>query len=97
MEIISIPVEQFKELINSVNEIRATLSKGNNNSGEQLLNNREFMKLMNISKKTSQTWRNEGKISFSQVGGKVYYRMSDVKHLLDENLKPAFSPKRKNH
>jgi hypothetical protein len=50
---------------------------------------------MNISKRTAQSWRDEGKVSFSQIGSKIYYRMSDVQKLLDKNYKAAFSNKRK--
>jgi uncharacterized membrane protein len=44
---------------------------------------------MNISKRTAQTWRDEGIISYSQVGSKIYYRMSDVQKLLDSNYNQA--------
>ena len=44
---------------------------------------------MNISKRTAQTWRDEGLISYSQVGSKIYYRMSDVQKLLDSNYNQA--------
>jgi hypothetical protein len=47
--------------------------------------NQEFMKLMNISKRTAQEWRNRDIIKFSQVGNKIYYRLSDIKRLLNNN------------
>lgn len=47
--------------------------------------NGEFMKLMNISKRTAQEWRNKKVIEFSQVGNKIYYRLSDIKKLLNAN------------
>lgn len=47
--------------------------------------NQEFMKLMNISKRTAQEWRNKKVIEFSQVGNKIYYRLSDIKKLLNDN------------
>jgi hypothetical protein len=50
-----------------------------------IFDNQEFMKLMNISKRTAQEWRNKRIIEFSQVGNKIYYRLSDVKKLLKEN------------
>ena len=45
---------------------------------------------MNISKRTAQTWRDEGVVSFSQIGSKIYYRMSDVEKLLEKNYNKAF-------
>ena len=47
--------------------------------------NQEFMSLMNISKRTAQEWRNKKIIEFSQVGNKIYYRLSDIQKLLNDN------------
>ena len=47
--------------------------------------NQEFMKLMNISKRTAQEWRNKKVINCSQVGNKIYYRLSDIQKLLNDN------------
>ena len=47
--------------------------------------NQEFMILMNISKRTAQEWRNKKTILFSQVGNKIYYKLSDIKKLLNDN------------
>jgi hypothetical protein len=96
MEAIVIQKEQFEQLLTRVDEIRsAVLSKGKKPE-DSLLGNQEFIKLMNISKRTAQAWRDEGQISFSQLGGKIYYRMSDVQKLLDGNYRQAFKPGRRN-
>jgi predicted site-specific integrase-resolvase len=57
---------------------------------ETFLDNQEFLLLLKISKRTAQTWRDEGKISFSQVGNKIYYKLSDVEKLMQENYNKAF-------
>jgi hypothetical protein len=49
--------------------------------------NQEFMSLMNISKRTAQEWRNNKIIKASQIGNKIYYKLTDVKKLLDNNYK----------
>lgn len=54
------------------------------------MDNEEFLKFMGISKRTAQCWRDEGKISFSQVGNKIYYKMADVDKLLAENYNKSF-------
>lgn len=51
--------------------------------------NQEFLQIMNISKRTAQSWRDEGIISFSQVGSKIYYRFSDIEELLNKNYKKS--------
>ena len=94
MEALILPKEQFQELLKQMDEIKAVLIEKQKDPKDVFLDNQEFLKLMTISKRTAQTWRDEGVISFSQVGSKIYYRMSDVQMLLDSNYKKAFNNKK---
>lgn len=49
------------------------------------LDNSEFMRLMRISLKTAQSWRDAKLVNYSQIGNKIYYRISDIQELLDRN------------
>jgi predicted site-specific integrase-resolvase len=40
------------------------------------------MFLLRISTRTLQSYRDEGKLNFSQIGNKIYYKVSDVEKLL---------------
>ncbi|MFV0398365.1 MAG: helix-turn-helix domain-containing protein [Bacteroidales bacterium] len=42
---------------------------------------------LGVSKRTLQTWRNNGKIPFSMLGGKVYFHQSDIDTLLQSGMK----------
>jgi 3-methyladenine DNA glycosylase Tag len=95
MEAVILTSEQYKELVRRLDKLNFTLESNQKPSQETFLDNQEFIQLMNISKRTAQTWRDEGTVSFSQIGSKIYYRMSDVQKLLDKNYKAAFSNKRK--
>jgi hypothetical protein len=53
-----------------------------------IFDNQEFLKVMNISKRTAQQWRDTGYVGFSQLGNKIYYRLSDIKALLNANYNP---------
>ncbi len=53
--------------------------------------NDEFMTLMSISVRTAQLWRNQGLISYSQISGKIYYRLSDIQKLLNDNYHKSSS------
>ena len=50
------------------------------------LDNEDVMKLLHISPRTLQTWRDNGLIPFSKIGAKLYYREEDLQKLLKENL-----------
>lgn len=58
------------------------------NLDDVFLDNQDFLMLMNVSKRTAQQWRTDGVIAFSQVGGKIYYSMSDVLEMLDQHRVP---------
>ena len=91
MKSITISNDQYQELTNRLDDISNQLS--NNGSGkDQFVDNEKFVQLMNISKRTAQNWRDEGKIAFSQVGSKIYYKLSDIEELLKHHYNRAFSP-----
>jgi len=77
----------LKRLDEQVALIVAKLKIGSKSDPEDVFfDNQEFMLLMNISKRTAQEWRNKKIIEFSQVGNKIYYRLSDIKKLLRRKL-----------
>lgn len=93
MNAVILTQEQFDTIINRIDDLKSEI-KGNSKSiNDDFVDNVDFIKLMNISKRTAQTWRDEGKIAFSQVGGKIYYKMSDVQDLLQHNYNPTFKKK----
>jgi hypothetical protein len=47
--------------------------------------NSEFLRLMRISLKTVQSWRDAKLVNYSQIGNKIYYRISDIQELLERN------------
>ncbi len=74
--------------MNDLTEIK-THVKNISSPAEHFIDNKAFIELMGISLRTAQSWRDDGKIGFSQEGKKVYYRMSDIeKFLADHHRKP---------
>lgn len=83
------PLEKVQERLQ---RLEAMLSQKQHNNPELVFfDNQEFIQVMNISKRTAQAWRDDGIIAFSQVGNKVYYRLSDILLLLEKHHKPAKS------
>ena len=93
MEAIILSSQQYTDLVNRLDNLNKKLEEKQKSPKEIFLDNQEFIQLMNISKRTCQSWRDSGVISYSQIGSKIYYRMSDVQELLDKNYKEAFSKK----
>ena len=94
MEAVILTSEQYNELVVKLDQLNATIESNNKNPQQPFLDNQEFIQLMNISKRTAQTWRNDGVVAFSQIGSKIYYKMKDVEVLLDKNYNKAFNSKR---
>jgi len=90
MEAIILQKNQFTELLNEMKDIKYALEVTPKITKKNFLDNQEFVEIMGISKRTAQTWRDEGVIAFSQIGSKIYYQMCDIKELLDKNYKKSF-------
>ncbi len=58
--------------------------------GERYLTDREVAARLRLSRRTLQDYRNEGRIPYYQLGGKLLYRESDIQRLLDEGYRNAF-------
>ena len=46
------------------------------------LDNQQVCQLLNISKRTLQTLRGNGSLSYTQINHKIYYRSEDVRSFL---------------
>lgn len=95
MEAVILSKDQYQELSNRLDEIVKRLSEKSADP-DQFVDNVDFLQLMKISKRTAQTWRDEGRIAFSQIGGKIYYRLEDIEVLLKNHYNRAFAPDFKN-
>ena len=59
--------------------------------GEHYLTDKEVSAQLKLSRRTLQDYRNEGRISYYQLGGKILYRESDIEKMLQENYRKANS------
>ena len=50
------------------------------------MDNIEVCRLLHISKRTLQYLRTSGKLPYSTLGNKCYYKPEDVEALIDKNL-----------
>ncbi len=59
-------------------------------NGERYLSDKEVSARLKVSRRTLQDYRNEGRIPYCQLGGKVLYRESDIQRVLDNGYRDAF-------
>lgn len=58
--------------------------------GERFFTDKEVAERLKISRRTLQEYRNEGRISYIQFGGKIIYRESDIERLLKDGYHEAY-------
>jgi excisionase family DNA binding protein len=59
-------------------------------SGESFYTDEELSKKLKISRRSLQDYRNEGRIPYVRLGGKILYRSSDIEKLLEEGYRDKF-------
>lgn len=52
-----------------------------------VLDTQQFTDLLSISKRTALNWRNKGVIPYSELGGKIYYKYSDIMKIMEQQLR----------
>jgi hypothetical protein len=77
--------EHFEKLSAEIKLLQNTFLNKQDFISDPFIDNARFMQLMGISVKTAQSWRDNRLVSFSQIGNKIYYRVSDIKQLLEKN------------
>ena len=90
MELITFQSDAYKAIVGMLDAINNRLTAKEKEPKEIWLDNQEMMQMLKISKRTSQHYRDSGMISFSQVGNKIYYKLSDVEELLKRHYNKAF-------
>ena len=45
------------------------------------------MEFLDVSRSTLKRYRLDGKLPYSKIGQKIYYRLEDIREMLEENLR----------
>ena len=89
MEVITIESQAYKELTAKINTI-AKFVYAQNKTEEQpeggWVDSYEVCTFLRISSRTLQRLRTTNAISYSQIRGKNFYRLSEIQRLLNENI-----------
>lgn len=80
-ELLKKQIHRLTSEANALKELYCT------NPRDGWMDSADVCRALGISKRTLQTWRNNGKIPFSMLGGKVYYKEEDISELLKTEIK----------
>ena len=59
-------------------------------NGERFFTDKEVSARLKVSRRTLQDYRNEGRIAYIQLGGKILYRESDIERMLTDSYRTAY-------
>ena len=89
MDVITIESGAFKQIMDKLqsldNKFDELKMEADTPLSEKWLDNQDVTLLLKISKRTLQTYRDDKKIAYSQVGHKIYYKASDIERFLKKN------------
>ena len=86
MEIINIEARVFEAMATRFEQFVKrveTLCRHKNKGLQKWLDNQDVCQLLNISKRTLQTYRDNGTLPYSQIGHKMYYKPEDVAQVMN--------------
>ena len=88
MEVITIESQAFKSLMSKVDTIFDYVISQQNIQDEEdsWVDSYEVCTFLKISDRTLQRLRSENKINYSCIRGKNYYKISEIKRMMEENL-----------
>ncbi|GHT08971.1 DNA-binding protein [Bacteroidia bacterium] len=90
MEVITVESQAFKDLTAKINTIAkfvaAIQSKAEEEPEDGWVDSYEVCTFLKISGRTLQLLRSSHSINYSQIRGKVFYRISEIQRLLQDNV-----------
>ena len=92
MQVITITTDAYMQLIDKIEAIAANMNRKSkeNPLTDTWLDIQEVCLLLKISKRTLQTYRDNGTLPYSQVSGKIYFKASDIEKHLETHYKTSF-------
>ena len=88
MEIINVEARTFEAMLDRFEVFTRrveTLCRDNGDKAlQKWLDNQEVCEILNISKRTLQTYRDNGTLPFTNVNHKIYYRPEDVETVINK-------------
>lgn len=87
MDIVAIESKTFEQMKQRFADFSQQIKNlyGENQDKEKWLGNDDVCELLQISKRTLQSYRDNGILPYSQIGRKCYYRVSDIENLISQS------------
>lgn len=88
MEIINVEARTWEAMMSRfeafAEKVDKLCSTGDDKGMEKWLDNQDVCQILNISKRTLQTYRDNGMLAYSQINHKVFYKPEDVEKVINK-------------
>jgi len=93
MDLLTNEAEEIIEQQEMITQLRSRIKEILKNyrpvmNGEIYLSGEDVCKLLHISKRTLQQYRDDNILPYIQIGGKIIYKESDILTILEQNYIP---------
>ena len=87
MEVITISSEAFKAIMQKIDRIDQKLDSNliDNSLDKTWVDIQEAAFILRASKRTLLRYRNSGKLPYSRISGKIYFKTEDIQKFLEKN------------
>ena len=95
-EVVTIEKRTFSYVCESFTEFAKrieSLCSSHTQKVENWLDSQEVCLLLGLSKRTLQYYRSSGRLAYSQIGSKIYYKSSDIERIIADSETQNQSPK----
>lgn len=86
MRIINIEAGVFESMLDRfevfANRVDTLCGQGCDKNLQDWLDNQDVCQILNLSKRTLQTYRDNGTLPFTRIGNKMYYKADDLKRII---------------
>lgn len=86
MKVISIEAQTFETMIEKFNaftrKVDSICGKHGDKALQKWMDNQDVCVILNISKRSLQTYRDNGTLPYTQIGHKMYYKPEDIKKIM---------------
>ena len=96
MEVVTIEKRTFSYVCERFTEFAKrieSLCNAHTQKVENWLDSQEVCLLLGFSKRTLQYYRNSGRLAYSLIGSKIYYKSSDIERIIADSETLNQSPK----
>lgn len=81
--------DEIQELMAALNDVKQIMRNVGKPAEHIILDDVDLRNFLKASRRTSAYWRERGEITYSKLGGKIYYKFSDVLALVKRYEVPA--------